>query len=490
MLARFLSRGFALPSFRSRWLALELAADAATLLVAFGLAFALHAGATPQGLASAAPPPFWLALALALHLALSALLGSYARAKQLLDIASLRGALIATSVGWAMTSALLWILREPAALSAAEALPRLAELRDRVAAACASDGVSRVAWSLAYLLLWPLSVLSRRALFALLRSAFHRGLGDLPAAIVGTEEEVRRLRRRLLRAPVVGERLCGCITPNADPEGGPRRLGGPRELAAIVTREGLRRLWIAGDPRHDAALAELARVAREASGGRCEIAFALERVPGYRSTHAAFGEWLTPIASAEESSLARALKRGFDLALALPMLLLALPLLALLALLVRASSPGGAFVAQRRAGEGGRPFLLWKLRTMHADAAPGGGARKPARDPRVTALGRWLRRFSLDELPQLWNVVRGEMSLVGPRPELWEVAARYDEALAERLRVKPGLTGLWQVSPARHRPIHEEIDYDLCYVRAHGFWMDLTILLLTPGAVLWGSGAR
>jgi lipopolysaccharide/colanic/teichoic acid biosynthesis glycosyltransferase len=73
---------------------------------------------------------------------------------------------------------------------------------------------------------------------------------------------------------------------------------------------------------------------------------------------------------------------------------------------------------------------------------------------------------------------------------VWEVAARYDERIAERLRVKPGLTGLWQVSPARDRPIHEELDYDLCYVRAHGFWLDLTILLLTPGAVLWGSGAR
>jgi exopolysaccharide biosynthesis polyprenyl glycosylphosphotransferase len=479
-----------MPSFRSRWLALELAVDAATLLVAFALAFALHAAATPRGLESAAPPPLWLALALVLHLGLSALLGSYARTKQVLDIASLRGALIATSIGWASTSALLWILREPSELSAAEALPHLAELRERIASACASDGVSRIAWSLAYALLWPLSVLSRRALFALLRRAFRRGLGDRPAALVGTEDEVRRLRRRLLRAPVVGERLCGCITPTCAPEGGPPRLGGPQEIAALVSREGLRRLWIAGDPRHAPALAELARVAREASGGRCEVAFALERVPGYRSMHGASGEWLTPIASATDAPLARALKRGFDLALALPLLVLALPLLALLALLVRATSPGGAFVAQQRAGEGGRPFRLWKLRTMHENAAPGGGARKPARDPRVTALGRWLRRFSLDELPQLWNVVRGEMSLVGPRPEVWEVAARYDEALAERLRVKPGLTGLWQVSPARHRPIHEEIDYDLCYVRAHGFWMDLTILLLTPGAVLWGSGAR
>ncbi|MBL8900980.1 MAG: sugar transferase [Planctomycetes bacterium] len=478
------------PSFRSRWLALELAVDTATFVVAFALAFALHASAAPHGFAGATPPWLWIALALTLHLALSALQGSYARAKQMLDIAALRGALVATAVGWACTSALLWILREPAAASAAEALPRLEELRARLAEASASEGVSRVAWSLGYLLLWPLGVLSRRALFALLRSAFRRGLGDRAAALVGTEEDVRRLRRRLLRSPVVGERICGCITPDAAPEGGPQRLGGLPELRAIVAREGLRRLWIAGDPRHDPELANLAHVATEASGGRCEVAFALERVPGYRSSHGALGEWLTPIASAEEAPLARVRKRSFDLALALPLFLLALPWLGLLALLVRASSPGPAFVAQRRAGENGRPFRLWKLRTMNTDAGPGGGVRKPARDPRVTAVGRWLRRFSLDELPQLWNVVRGDMSLVGPRPEVWEVAARYDEALAERLRVKPGLTGLWQVSPARHRPIHEEIEYDLCYVRAHGFWMDLTILLLTPGAVLWGSGAR
>ena len=135
------------------------------------------------------------------------------------------------------------------------------------------------------------------------------------------------------------------------------------------------------------------------------------------------------------------LKRSFDLALAVPALLVTGPVILALGAAVRATSPGPAFFVQKRLGRGKRPILLYKLRTMRSDAPGTGPAVTAAGDPRVTTLGRLLRATKLDELPQLWNVVRGDMSLVGPRPEVPRYVALYPPALRERaLAVRPGIT--------------------------------------------------
>jgi lipopolysaccharide/colanic/teichoic acid biosynthesis glycosyltransferase len=193
-------------------------------------------------------------------------------------------------------------------------------------------------------------------------------------------------------------------------------------------------------------------------------------------------------------------KRAIDIVVALLGLLLATPLLLVLALLVAASSPGAPVFRQRRAGRDGREFRMWKFRTMVAGAE----RLRPLlvadsrdadwldleHDPRVTAVGRLLRRTSLDELPQLLNVLRGEMSLVGPRPLPLEEHARVPDWAAPRTAVRPGVTGLWQVRGRAALGFTAMLELDCEYVRSASLRLDLTILARTVPAVLAARGAR
>jgi lipopolysaccharide/colanic/teichoic acid biosynthesis glycosyltransferase len=193
-------------------------------------------------------------------------------------------------------------------------------------------------------------------------------------------------------------------------------------------------------------------------------------------------------------------KRAIDIVVALLGLLLATPLLLVLALLVAASSPGAPVFRQRRAGRDGREFRMWKFRTMVAGAE----RLRPLlvadsrdadwldleHDPRVTAVGRLLRRTSLDELPQLLNVLRGEMSLVGPRPLPLEEHARVPDWAAARSAVRPGVTGLWQVRGRAALGFTAMLELDCEYVRSASLRLDLTILARTVPAVLAARGAR
>ena len=179
---------------------------------------------------------------------------------------------------------------------------------------------------------------------------------------------------------------------------------------------------------------------------------------------------------------------------------LLLPLLLLLALLVLCSGSGGPFYRQRRIGLGGREFTMWKFRTMRPGAEHelhvladrnerDGPTFKIRADPRVTAVGRVLRRTSLDELPQLWNIVRGDMTLVGPRPALPEEVVRYSDEDLRRLAVKPGLTGLWQVRGRSNLSWEDSLRLDVEYVEQWSIRLEAAVLLATPFAVLRATGA-
>jgi exopolysaccharide biosynthesis polyprenyl glycosylphosphotransferase len=182
--------------------------------------------------------------------------------------------------------------------------------------------------------------------------------------------------------------------------------------------------------------------------------------------------------------LQRFLKRGLDILVSAPLLLLTLPLLPLLALLIRLDSRGPVFYRQTRVGRGGRPFHLVKLRTMTRDAEASGPVWSRRGDPRATRLGGWLRRTGLDEFPQLWNVVKGDMSLVGPRPERPEFVAQFEREIpgyAGRHALRPGITGWAQVHGLRgDTSIPERTRYDLEYIQQGSLWLDLKILLRTP----------
>ncbi len=202
----------------------------------------------------------------------------------------------------------------------------------------------------------------------------------------------------------------------------------------------------------------------------------------------------------------RRLKRALDLLATALILALALPAMLLVALLVWTSSPGPIFFRQTRVGRNGQSFTLLKFRTMYHGASSAiheayykaliegnaektGNTFKLKNDPRITPVGKYLRRLSLDELPQLINVLKGEMSLVGPRPPLPYEVEQYGPREFGRLAVPPGLTGLWQVSGRAILNFHQMIDLDLAYVERWSLWLDLTILARTPMVVLTGRGA-
>ena len=196
----------------------------------------------------------------------------------------------------------------------------------------------------------------------------------------------------------------------------------------------------------------------------------------------------------------RLAKRIFDLIISSITLLLAAPFMAALAILIRLDSPGPILFRQERAGENGRPFRMLKFRTMvvGAEAQQGEVARKIETgelvhkrrdDPRVTRVGRLLRRYSVDELPQLLNVLKGEMSLVGPRPEQPWLVEKYQSWQRKRFAVPQGITGWWQISGRSDRPMHLNTDADLYYVYNYSLWLDILILLRTPLAVITGKGA-
>jgi lipopolysaccharide/colanic/teichoic acid biosynthesis glycosyltransferase len=194
-------------------------------------------------------------------------------------------------------------------------------------------------------------------------------------------------------------------------------------------------------------------------------------------------------------------KRSIDLVGASIGLVLLLPLFGLIALILRCTSPGPVFFTQLRSGRGGKPFLMYKFRTMVCDAEAqkvglmalneqDGPAFKIKHDPRVTAVGRVLRKTSLDELPQLWNVLRGDMSLVGPRPLPCAESEACEGWLRRRLDVTPGLTCLWQVRGRCSVSFADWVRMDLQYIRSRSLWQDLKLLLLTVPVVVMRKGAH
>lgn len=195
------------------------------------------------------------------------------------------------------------------------------------------------------------------------------------------------------------------------------------------------------------------------------------------------------------------LKRGVDIVGSACALLVFFPVLAAVAVLIKLEDGGPIFFRQNRVGKDGRLFRMFKIRSMHLDAE----ARKAKlakhnqhqrsttfkmrNDPRITRIGRWIRQYSVDEIPQFWNVLKGDMTLVGPRPAVPNEVVEYSATELRRLVVKPGITGLWQIGGRGDIDFEGQVRLDLKYIRTEGFWANLRILFLTIPAVLLGRGA-
>ncbi|MBO3100548.1 sugar transferase [Cellulomonas fengjieae] len=340
--------------------------------------------------------------------------------------------------------------------------------------------------------------LHRRRLHGIRRD----GSAMMSTILVGDEGSARRVIADLARAAHHGYRVDGVCLPDLSAgvaiDGVPV-VGGTADVVQVVADRAAEVVIVTGSTLSGDALRRLSWALGRA-GAHMVVAPDIVEVSGPRLTvRPTAGLSLLEV---EVDSPRRRLvaKSVIDMTLATLGLLAVLPVLLGAALAIRLTSAGPAFFRQTRVGVDGAPFTIWKLRTMYVDAdarrdallaqSEGNGVLfKMRRDPRVTTVGRVLRKYSLDELPQLWNVVRGDMSLVGPRPPLESEVRQYEDEVHRRLRVKPGLTGLWQVSGRSDLDWDESVRLDLRYVDNWSVAMDLMILWKTGRAVLGGSGA-
>ena len=322
--------------------------------------------------------------------------------------------------------------------------------------------------------------------------------------VIGRERSVAELVRTLRREPQAGFRVvAACVDRSRDPsiEGVPVLGSASDVLDTLKTANADSVVLTAWS---DVSQAELRTLSWQLEGSRVSVLVAprLADVSGPRvHIRPVAGLPLLNVEEPEFTGVRRVLKGAMDRLLALSALVVLGPLLVGTAIAVRATSSGPAFFRQLRVGRHGRQFVMHKFRSMRitaeeelaallADNEHGEGPLfKIRRDPRVTPVGRLLRRYSLDELPQLIDVVRGRMSLVGPRPPLPAEVAQYPEHVHRRLLVKPGLTGLWQVSGRSDLTWDESVRLDLYYVENWSLAWDLTIIMKTIMAVLKRSGA-
>ncbi|MFI8458225.1 sugar transferase [Kitasatospora sp. NPDC085464] len=344
----------------------------------------------------------------------------------------------------------------------------------------------------------------------LLRLRLHKqrneGLCLRPVLAAGSVATVRDLIARTRKFPHLGWRVEAVCTPDGLGPDGDRLDGVPvvgrlTDVANHVRRDGYRVVAITPDPHWSPD--RLQRLAWNLEGSDAEMVVApvLMEVAGPRlHVDAVLGIPMLRVSMPTFTGGRRVVKEVVDRLGAAVLLVLLAPLMLFVGLLVLADSRGGAFYRQHRVGKDGREFTIVKFRTMvvGADRARAGLADrnegagllfKLRRDPRVTRVGGVLRRYSLDELPQLVNVLTGSMSLVGPRPPLPEESAAYGPEIRRRLLVKPGLTGLWQISGRSDLPWEEAVRLDLRYVEDWSLALDTVILWKTLRAVLQGQGA-
>jgi exopolysaccharide biosynthesis polyprenyl glycosylphosphotransferase len=367
-----------------------------------------------------------------------------------------------------------------------------------------NNELSRIYLLVSMQVIVALDLLVRYALRKRLHRQRAQGQCMSTVVAVGHEPAVRQLVSELRREPHYGLRVVAACLPDgsgaADVAGVP--VVGDLDAAATVVRNiNAGTVAVLSCPEMDGVKLRSLAWELEKSGTDLCVAPALLDVAGPRTTvRPTAGLTLLHVDHPQLSGPRQVVKDFFDRFAAAFALMALSPLMLAIAVAIRFSDHGPALFSQTRVGKGGEPFKIYKFRTMVVDAEARLAEIRPKNefygvlfkirsDPRITALGARLRRTSLDELPQLVNVLRGEMSLVGPRPALPEEAARYADYVRRRLVVKPGLTGMWQVNGRSELSWEETVRLDLRYVENWSFVLDLQILWKTISVIFRGSGA-
>ena len=338
------------------------------------------------------------------------------------------------------------------------------------------------------------SIVQRRALRVGLASISEQGIGARNLLVLGTGSDARSVARLLERQPALGYRVIGHLgEPNPKCE-----VLGPMEAIEPVLHEGVIDEVVAAFGDDEVTYLEPVVALCHEEGKRLRVVLrpGLGAISGGRVETVGGREILT-ISNGPDRLFGLMAKRILDVVGSAVALVLLSPVLVLIAAAIRIDTHGPIFFRQTRIGLHGRPFAMYKFRTMVPDAEArladlaerneiSGPAFKIAVDPRVTRVGRILRRTSLDELPQFWNVLLGQMSLVGPRPPISTEVAGYDMWHRRRLSMKPGITGLWQVSARLDEEFDRWVELDLTYIDRWSLWLDFKIMVRTVPA-MWSG---
>jgi exopolysaccharide biosynthesis polyprenyl glycosylphosphotransferase len=331
-----------------------------------------------------------------------------------------------------------------------------------------------------------------------------RGADATRTLIVGANHEARTIARALERETWLGYRILGFVDDKAQPGealGSGAVLGRTVDLKDVIEEHRATLVLVAATAFDATTLNRLFWELQDIDVDLQITSGTIDLMASRMTVQSVAGVPLLFVRRTGMDRAQRTLKRTIDIIGSALGIILLSPLLAVLALWIRRDSKGPVLFKQVRVGRDGDPFVCWKYRTMVADAearradlehlSQGPGLLfKLKEDPRITGAGKWLRRYSLDELPQLYNVLKGEMSLVGPRPAIPQEVEQYDDWVRNRLKVKPGMTGLWQVSGRTETTFGDYVRYDLFYIQNWSLALDLWILWRTFRAVTTAEGAH
>jgi exopolysaccharide biosynthesis polyprenyl glycosylphosphotransferase len=332
-----------------------------------------------------------------------------------------------------------------------------------------------------------------------------RGGDQTRTIVLGANHEARTIARTLQREKWLGYRIVGFVDdqiPAGEMVGNSQVvLGRTSEVKELIVEHNATLVMVAATAFDAAHLNRLFWELQEVDVDLQITSGTIDLMASRMIVQSVAGVPLLYVRRTGMDRAQRTIKRAIDVLGSVLGLILLSPALAAVALSIRRDSEGPVFFKQVRVGRDGKNFTCWKFRTMNADAeakraelehlSEGPGLLfKLKEDPRITRTGKFLRRYSLDELPQLWNVLRGEMSLVGPRPALPAEAEQYDDWVRNRLRVKPGMTGLWQVSGRTETSFSDYIRFDLFYIQNWSLALDLWIMWRTLRAVMTAEGAH
>lgn len=360
--------------------------------------------------------------------------------------------------------------------------------------------LSRVSITLA-IVITPFVLCIERMVFQQIHMVFHRkGWSRKKVVVYGAGEIGLHLVKRMFQSPSLGLLPIGLLDDDTSRHGQKLTWPGRKayESAVIIGGEslisqlkehGVEAVFIALPSATFSRNQQLVDLCLEANIEYCIVPNVYEKFIQNIELFEIGGIPILRRRERKNALLYGLVKRGIDFSLSAVLLIALLPLFLLLALIIRIDSKGPSFFRQKRVGLGGVEFELLKFRSMYVDAPKYALTPESSLDPRITRVGRWLRRTSFDELPQLINVLKGEMSLVGPRPEMPFIVQGYTSLQRKRLEAKPGITGVWQIGAARGEPIHANIEYDLFYLDNRSTLFDVAILFKTFVSVIRGIGA-